>query len=72
MGYESSRDRGRVLVKPLGPRYDGAPAAGRLNRAVQARLGQQLRGMYDELGALPMPDRFRELIDRLQERDTRP
>ena len=69
MGYEG-RGRGLVLVKPLGPRQDNTYTAGRLSRAVQARLGQQLRGMYDELGALPMPDRFRELIDRLQVRKT--
>jgi Anti-sigma factor NepR len=37
----------------------------KLGRDVQARLGQQLRAMYDEVVNQGVPDRFRELIDRL-------
>jgi len=32
---------------------------------VQARLGQQLRAMYDEVVNQGVPDRFNELINRL-------
>jgi len=38
----------------------------KLGRDVQARLGQQLRAMYDEVVNQGVPDRFNELIDRLE------
>ena len=37
----------------------------KLGRDVQARLGQQLRAMYDEVVNQGVPDRFTELINRL-------
>ncbi|HEY6023330.1 MAG TPA: NepR family anti-sigma factor [Pseudolabrys sp.] len=37
----------------------------KLGRDVQARLGQQLRAMYDEVVNQGVPDRFNELINRL-------
>ena len=37
----------------------------KLGRDVQARLGQQLRAMYDEVVNQGVPDRFSDLIDRL-------
>ena len=37
----------------------------KLGRDVQARLGQQLRAMYDEVVNQGVPDRFSELINRL-------
>jgi len=39
--------------------------AAKLGREVQARLGQQLRAMYDEVVHQGVPDRFAELINRL-------
>ncbi len=43
------------------------PAAkpAKLGREVQARLGQQLRAMYDEVLNQGVPDRFTELLNRL-------
>lgn len=38
----------------------------KLGRDVQARLGQQLRAMYDEVVNQGVPDRFSELINRLE------
>jgi hypothetical protein len=40
----------------------------RLSPQVQAQLGQRLRIFYDtlKLGEQPVPDRFIELIDRLE------
>ena len=38
----------------------------KLGRDVQARLGQQLRAMYDEVVNQGVPDRFNELIERLK------
>jgi hypothetical protein len=37
-----------------------------LGRDVQARLGQQLRAMYDDVVNQGVPDRFNELINRLE------
>ena len=37
----------------------------KLGRDVQARLGQQLRAMYDDVVNQGVPDRFNDLINRL-------
>jgi hypothetical protein len=37
----------------------------KLSREVQARLGQQLRALYDDVVNQGVPDRFTDLIDRL-------
>lgn len=42
---------------------DGKTA--KLSREVQARLGQQLRAMYDDVVNQGVPDRFTELINRI-------
>ena len=38
---------------------------GKLGRDVQARLCQQLRAMYDDVVNQGVPDRFAELLNRL-------
>ena len=40
---------------------------GKLGRDVQARLGQQLRAMYDDVVNQGVPDRFSELLTRLED-----
>jgi hypothetical protein len=42
---------------------DSRPA--KLSREVQARLGQQLRSMYDDVVNQGVPDRFTELLNRI-------
>ncbi len=37
----------------------------KLSREVQARLGQQLRSMYDDVVNQGVPDRFSDLINRI-------
>ena len=37
----------------------------KLGREVQARLGQQLRAMYDDVVNQGVPDRFADLLNRL-------
>ncbi len=37
----------------------------KLGRDVQARLGQQLRAMYDDVVNQGVPDRFNDLLNRL-------
>ncbi len=44
------------------------PAA-RLGREVQARIGQQLRAMYDDLVNEGVPQRINDLIRRLSDQD---
>jgi Anti-sigma factor NepR len=44
---------------------DGAKQ-GKLGREVQARLGQQLRAMYDDVVNQGVPDRFADLLNRLE------
>ena len=38
----------------------------KLSREVQARLGQQLRSMYDDVVNQGVPDRFADLLNRLE------
>ena len=40
---------------------------GRLGRDVQSKIGQQLRAMYDNVISEGVPDRFTEMLQRLDE-----
>jgi len=40
---------------------------GRLNAEIQSRIGHQLRAMYDDVVRQGVPDRFSELIKKLDE-----
>lgn len=48
---------------PAGRKTNAKPA--KLSREVQARLGQQLRSMYDDVVNQGVPDRFADLINRI-------
>ena len=48
------------------------PAEPVLERAVQERIGTHLRAMYDDLMQQPVPDRFAELLSRLEGGKDRP
>jgi hypothetical protein len=52
---ESAANRKRAGAKPA-----------KLGRDVQARLGQQLRAMYDDVVSQGVPDRFTEILNRLE------
>jgi len=56
---ETAATRKRTGAKPA-----------KLGRDVQARLGQQLRAMYDEVVNQGVPDRFSELLNRLDANGT--
>jgi len=43
----------------------GTPKPAKLSREVQARLGQQLRAMYDDVVSQGVPDRFSDLLNRI-------
>ena len=51
---ESAESRNKNHAKPA-----------KLTRDVQARLGQQLRAMFDDVVNQGVPDRFSELLNRL-------
>jgi hypothetical protein len=38
----------------------------KLDRNVRARLGQQLRAMYDEITYAPLPEQLQALMDELK------
>jgi len=42
-------------------------ARGRLGRDVQSKIGQQLRAMYDNVVNEGVPDRFNDMLRRLDE-----
>jgi hypothetical protein len=58
VGQENAMEAAASRKKPT-----GKPA--KLGRDVQARLGQQLRAMYDEVVNQGVPDRFSDLLNRL-------
>jgi anti-sigma factor NepR-like protein len=63
------RDQGKRLARVypeevLQEKIAPEPA---IDRAIQARIGEKLRAMYDELLEQPVPDRFKSLVDRLGE-----
>ena len=41
------------------------PKSGGLDRQIQAKIGQQLRSMYDDVVDQGVPDRFAELLKKL-------
>jgi len=65
--------------KPLGQKMDTAASRhkrpnakpARLSRDVQSRLGQQLRAMYDDVVSQGVPDRFNDLLNRLNGNDNK-
>jgi hypothetical protein len=46
----------------------GALPHGRLGRDVQAKIGNQLRALYDDIVKEGVPDRFVELLQRLDDK----
>ena len=44
----------------------------KLDTTSQRRIGDQLRAMYDELMQQPVPDRFKELLDQLDQGNAEP
>ncbi len=43
------------------------PRSGGLDRQIQAKIGQQLRAMYDDVVDQGVPDRFTELLKKLDQ-----
>jgi hypothetical protein len=58
--------------KTVGPgarfRDGAAPAEPSIGRDIQSKIGQQLRAMYDDVVSQGVPDRFVDLLNRLERR----
>jgi hypothetical protein len=52
-------------VKPQASKSAAPGKQGGLNAEIQSRIGHQLRAMYDDVVRQGVPDRFAELIRRL-------
>jgi hypothetical protein len=64
----SNEDRAEArdaMGKPVTPRKSEV----RLGREVQARIGQQLRAMYDEVVGEGVPQHIADLVRRLSDQD---
>ena len=58
------------MDSPSSPPASASPRAqGRLGRDVQAKIGNQLRAIYDDVVQEGVPDRFVELLKRLDKKD---
>jgi hypothetical protein len=63
--------KGAVEFAPEGipPEVEGAEGSEpTLDRAIQSRIGDHLRAMYDDLMQQPVPDRFADLLGQLERR----
>jgi hypothetical protein len=67
MKAKSQEDASLEEFEPVPGMKQTSPA---LTRSVQAQLGQRLRQFYESLslGETPVPDRFIEIINRLDQR----
>ncbi len=50
------------------PADDSAVPPKKRNPNVKDHIGRQLRALYDEVANQPVPDRFMELLNRLDEK----
>lgn len=63
-GAERRAGPGVAAQDPAAPAPRPAP---RLKPQVQEHIGRQLRAVYDDVLKQPLPDRFRELMDKLDQ-----
>jgi hypothetical protein len=63
---DMAQKRAREVAEDVVPGHV-PPAPPRLDRNAQARLGEQLRAMYDDLLQQPIPDRFVDLLKDLDD-----
>lgn len=63
-----SKGKGLATATPQSSTNDDLSSEPALDRQIQSRIGDQLRAMYDELMQQPVPDRFADLLSRLDQR----
>ena len=62
---KSDNNRGETTAPERGGSDESSEPG--LDRAIQSRIGDELRAMYDNLMQQPIPDRFSELLGRLEQ-----
>jgi Anti-sigma factor NepR len=77
-GGENCKMRQRKPSRPAGSAMDNpflqsasSRTQGRLGRDIQAKIGSQLRAIYDDVVQEGVPERFVELLKRLDRKDER-
>ena len=70
-GREEMNERKVGPQAPMQTGVNQGKNAAKLGRDVQSKIGQQLRAIYDGVVSQGVPDRFAELLDRLDKRDDR-
>ena len=54
------------IARPLPSTLPGDDSPPHLDRQIQGRIGDHLRALYDGMMQQPVPDRFHDLIARLE------
>jgi hypothetical protein len=65
----NSSGKGAAKLIPVSSLSDQLSSEPCLDRVIQERIGDHLRAMYDDLMQQPVPDRFVELLNRLEKRN---
>ena len=63
----SDKGKGRAAAVPEASLGDSISSDAKLDRVIQRRIGDQLRAMYDDLMQQPVPDRFADLLSKLEQ-----
>ncbi len=70
MVMEIAGMKNRKFAAPRSPKLGDVPmglGAPQLNSEIQTKIGQQLSKIYDEMVHQGVPDRFRDLLERLDQ-----
>jgi hypothetical protein len=65
---KNSKAGPKMPTQPQTAAGEGRPEP-RLGHDIQAKIGRQLRAIYDDVVNQGIPERFAELLNRLDERD---
>ena len=61
-----------MKAPPMTPNPDADGKSGSVDPRLQAHIGRRLRLLYDQMVSEPVPDRFKALLDELENRDPSP
>lgn len=64
-GTEHMKDKKSAKTKAAGARASEDRDGGALSKDIQTRIGSQLRAMHDDIVRQGVPDRFVDLLSRL-------
>jgi hypothetical protein len=64
---KKEKEKGRPMNIASGGRMGNAGKRGAMDQSVERAIGSRLRAYYDEVAREPVPDRFVELLKRLDD-----